>query len=205
VTTILPDLPPSRAPRLPSVRLRTVGVPLLVVALGLGAATAARAMTGGKPDAAKVDRPHGQQRPLTEESAVKTSVGTFLIDLPQAPRYLRTSGTNQSLLTGTTSANGRATTAVLVVEWPEDGTDTDAFLAHMRSIEPAGWTLGPTRHTRVGRYPASEADLRSGSKVVREYRFVVNGLMLGVGILEQADDPVGLDTALAALATVRVV
>jgi hypothetical protein len=94
---------------------------------------------------------------------------------------------------------GRGT--LLLVVFPDGPADPVRALDRLRA--KLDRPVGPARTTRIGGLPAAVADVDFGSRVLREYRYVRDGVLYGGGIMMDAGDAVAADTGVAVLASIR--
>lgn len=167
----------------------------------------------GRARAAAADTPHGSQRQLaTNWTAFDPSAhALFRIDLPQDPRPTSVGngpGSDGTLSLSVTDMSGSRPGYLLLLRMsepsessPEEALEQETRLADSKTYLKR---LGPIRRTAVGGTPAFAADFefQSGRRL-REFRFLHDGALYGAGALYYPADAVTLDTALAALATLR--
>ena len=213
---VVPEWRSDAAAAVATVRPRSrakVWIPLATAVL-LGAVVAALLVVRhGRVDAAAADKPQGSQRPLsTSWTAHDPSAhGLFTIALPQDPRPTslgHAPASDGSLSLSSTDMNGSRPGYLLLIRMGEQTTKSpEAALEQETSLADSKTyfkRLGPIRRTAVGGKQAFAADFefQSGRRL-REFRFLHDGVLYGAGVLYYPADTVSLDTALAALATLR--
>jgi hypothetical protein len=188
--------------------IRTALLVVLVVAVGMGGAVAARSVVAARGTATtSAARPGPAALPLTTTVTVPRGPDGrpgFTFRAPGPPERVATPESTGNELFALRVAGARAV-AILGVAF--DGpADPVAQLATTRDrMTAAGLMLGPTTRVRLAAGPAAYADLRTPSgRVVREFRFARDGRSVGVGVAFMPEDEgVAVDTALAVFATWR--
>jgi hypothetical protein len=183
----------------------------MLVGLGLlgGGAVVVQHVHSASRVAAVRMQPTGQQLPLlvTATSSATLGVPAFRIRLPEQPRWVdgpaSTDGSRDLLVA---PIHGRSLGALLVVRFgPNVPVEPKAALSAMRrslTRMSSTFSYGPVLSTTVAGHPALTMQVHlSRWSDEQEFRFVVNGAAVGVGIVHAPGDQVTLDTALAALQT----
>lgn len=189
-----PVVPPAPARR--RFGARTIVAGLLSVVLLAGAALSWHDRTTRVDD-----RPGQPQVALGGTYTVKDPVfrQSYTISLPAAPEV--DVGPSSPAETGSMStAEITPDTFMLMVRMGPEQATARAAVEAIDAFSP----VTPVRETVVGGESAYARDFGlGGDKRLREFRFDHAGQVYGVGVIYQDRDPTGLNTALAALQTLR--
>lgn len=183
---------------------------VLVVTVGMGAAVGARMLTEREPapkagpvvkqaDAVPfvVTKPGGKQVKLTR--TVPSRAGGFTVKAP-ARSEVMPKVSEESLL-GLSLPSVDDVSAFFVVTRVTDG-ERDPVASLRGKLPDSDPKVRALRRTQVAGKPAAMTDrLMKGKQRFRQFRFVHDGQMYGVGISYIAGDRVALDTGLAVLAS----
>ena len=185
-----------------------LGTAAAIVAVCIVAAVALMLLLRtGTPSLSHLDRPSGQQRPLVTSFVAKdpTGAASFEIDLPAAPDPISVAahaGSDGSVSFGTVRLGGPQFGALFLVKGGQSWSTSARKALEKASAKSS--PVGPIRRTVVGTTPAFARDFATGIGArLREFRFAHHGHIYGIGVLYKPADIVSLDTALAALQTLR--
>ena len=140
------------------------------------------------PSLPHVERPGGQQRPLTVPVTVESSQGCpgFQVDLPFAPHSVGPTPTPFASTTMLMAPLGGKRLELLMVEVLDPGglSPQAALDAAGRKWRRRGARVSPSRETTFAGLPAVSMDVGlAWGKVEREYRFLKDGVMFSVGLV----------------------